>query len=68
MVLNRKLSPQWSFSYGLGGEEERIGQEGVFRNYTLLSVPLTLKFDNTDNLLNPTRGARATSLSHRPPR
>ena len=60
VVLNRKLSPQWSFSYGLGGEEERIGQEGVFRNYTLLSVPLTLKFDNTDNLLNPTRGARAT--------
>ena len=60
VVLNRKLSPQWSFSYGLGGEEERIGQEGVFRNYTLLSVPLTLKFDNTDNLLNPTRGVRAT--------
>ena len=59
-ILTRKLSPHWSVSYGLGGEEERIGQEGVFRNYALLSVPLTVKFDNTDNLLNPTHGVRAT--------
>ncbi len=58
-VLTRKISPHWSVSYGLGGEEERIGQEGVFRNYALVSVPLTVKFDNTDNLLNPTHGIRA---------
>ena len=59
VILTRKLSKEWFFSYGLGGEEERIGQEGVFRNYTLLSVPLTLHYDSTDSLFDPTRGVRA---------
>jgi translocation and assembly module TamA len=59
VTLTRQLAPHWSFSYGVGGEEERIGQEGVFRNYTLLSVPLTLRFDDTNNFFNPSRGIRA---------
>lgn len=59
VTLTRPLAPHWNFSYGLGGEEERIGQEGVFHTYTLLLVPLTLKYDNTDSVLNPTRGVRA---------
>jgi translocation and assembly module TamA len=59
VTLTRQLAPHWNFSYGVGGEEERIGQEGVFRNYTLLLVPLALRFDDTNSLLNPTRGIRA---------
>jgi len=59
IVLTRKLSPHWSVSYGLAGEQEEITQEGVSTRYNLLSVPLTAKFDDTDNLLNPTHGIRA---------
>ncbi len=60
VLLTRQFSKQWSFSYGVGSEQERIGQEGVFTTYTLVTLPLTLRFDNTDNLLDPTRGVRAT--------
>jgi translocation and assembly module TamA len=59
VTLTRPLAPHWTFSYGLGGEEERIEQEGVFNDYTLLLVPLTLKYDDTNSLLNPTLGVRA---------
>jgi len=59
VVITRKLSPHWTVSYGLAGEEEEITQEGVNTRYNLLSVPLTAKFDDTDNLLNPTHGIRA---------
>jgi len=59
VLINRKLSPHWTVSYGVGGEEERITQEDVARRFNLLSLPLTVRFDNTDDLLNPTRGIRA---------
>ena len=59
VLLSRKLSPQWTVGYGVGGEEERITQEGVTSRFNLLSLPLTARFDDTDNLLNPTRGIRA---------
>jgi translocation and assembly module TamA len=59
VVLSYKLSPTWTISYGVGGEEERITQEEISTNYNLLMLPLTAKFDNTDNLLNPTHGIRA---------
>jgi translocation and assembly module TamA len=58
-LLNRKLSPDWTFSYGVSGEQETIEQEGVTRHYQLVGLPLTLKFDNTNSLLDPTRGVRA---------
>ncbi len=58
ILLNRKVSPHWTLSYGIGGEEERITQEGVSTRFNLLSVPVLVRFDNTDDLLNPTRGAR----------
>lgn len=60
VLLTRKLSPHWTIGYGIGGEEERITQEGVSNRYNLLTVPLTAKFDDTDNLLDPTRGIRAS--------
>ncbi len=58
ILLDRKLSPHWSVSYGIGGEQERITQEGVSNRFNLLSLPVSVRFDNTDNLLNPTHGAR----------
>ena len=50
ILLDRKLSPHWTVSYGIGGEEERITQEGVSNRFNLLSLPISVRFDNTDNL------------------
>ena len=62
-TLTRKLSRLWTVSIGLTGEQEQIIQEGVTRDYTLVAVPVTAKFDST-GLSNPlddaTHGIRAT--------
>ncbi len=62
-VLTRKLSRQWTVSVGLTAEQERIIQEDVTRDYTLVALPVTGKFDST-GLSNPlddaTHGIRAT--------
>jgi translocation and assembly module TamA len=60
IALNRKFSPHWTVSVGLSGEQESIEQEGVTRDYNLIGVPVSVKFDNTNNQLNPTSGVRAT--------
>jgi translocation and assembly module TamA len=62
-TLTRKLSRLWTVSVGLTGEQEQIIQEGVTRDYTLVAVPVTAKFDST-GLSNPlddaTHGIRST--------
>jgi translocation and assembly module TamA len=62
-TLARKLSPQWTVSVGTTLEQEEIIQEGVTRDYTLFSVPLSAKYDST-GLKNPlddaTQGIRAS--------
>jgi translocation and assembly module TamA len=57
--INRKLSPHWTASLGISGEQESILQEDVTRHYVLAGLPAMLKYDSTNNLLNPTRGIRA---------
>jgi translocation and assembly module TamA len=63
VVLTRKLSKQWTASIGATGEQEQIVQEGVTRDYTLVALPVTGKFDST-GLSNPLddalHGIRAT--------
>ena len=60
--LHRKISPLWNGTVGLSAERETIAQEGVTRDYTLLGIPLTAKYDST-GLANPlasaTHGIRA---------
>jgi translocation and assembly module TamA len=60
--LDRKLSAHWTVGVGVTGEQEEIEQEGVSRSYDLLGVPLSAKFDNTNNLLDATKGVRAALL------
>jgi translocation and assembly module TamA len=43
----------------LAGEQESITQEGTTDHYDLVGVPVTLRYDSTNNLLNPTSGIRA---------
>jgi translocation and assembly module TamA len=65
-VLTRKLSKQWTVSIGLTGTEESILQEGVTRDYTLVAVPVTGRFDSTNvgnPLDDPTHGIRATLIA-----
>jgi translocation and assembly module TamA len=60
--VHRKLSPLWTVTLGLAGERERITQESVGRTYTLLSLPVTARYDSTevtDPLQDPTHGVRA---------
>jgi translocation and assembly module TamA len=60
IALNRKLSAHWIASVGVAAEQEEISQEGVDSHYELVGLPLNLKFDNTDDLFNPTHGIRAS--------
>jgi translocation and assembly module TamA len=59
LLLNYKITPQWTASGGVNGEKARITQEGMTDDYTLAGIPLTLKYDDTDNVFNATRGVRA---------
>lgn len=61
--LRRKLSDTWSGSVGVAGIKERIIQEGVTRYYTLLSLPVNVRYDSTgivNPLEDPLHGIRAS--------
>jgi len=58
-ALNRKLSPHWTGSIGIYGEQEKITQEGMTNHYNLIGIPISAKYDSTNNLLDPTEGIRA---------
>jgi translocation and assembly module TamA len=59
--LNRKITKQLSASLGVTGTQEKVEQEGVTRDYTLIGVPLGVKYDTTDSLFEPTHGVRANA-------
>ncbi len=62
-ALRRKISPLWTVSIGLTAEQETIEQEGVTRDYTLLAVPVTAKYDSTglgNPLTDATHGIRVS--------
>ena len=67
VTLSRKFANYWSGSVGLAGEQSEITQAStVFgqsqtNRYTLLSLPVVLKYDSTNNLLDPTEGIRAAA-------
>jgi translocation and assembly module TamA len=58
-AVSRRLDRDLTAGIGLSAEQAQITQEGITNNYTLLQVPLTLQYDSTHNLLDPTRGVRA---------
>jgi translocation and assembly module TamA len=63
VLLKRTFLTYWSGSIGISGEAERIAQEGVTRNYTLVGLPLAVKYDSTNSLLDPTDGLRAAATA-----
>ena len=60
-AVARRLSPDLTVSAGVTAIQEKVGQEGVTRDYTLLQLPLTATWDSTGSLLNPVRGFRASA-------
>jgi translocation and assembly module TamA len=64
-ILSRPITPHLTGTYGLGFVTENIQQEGISSDYVLLQVPLSLIYDTTNSLLEPTRGIR-TSVSVTP--
>lgn len=63
VTLTRKLSSIWSASVGISGIHETIVQQGISRDYTLFSLPLTATYDTTNlpsPLADPTHGMRAS--------
>jgi translocation and assembly module TamA len=60
--VRRKFSKLWTGSAGLTATQERIGQEGVTRDYELVAVALSGTYDSTglsDPLADPTHGVHA---------
>lgn len=62
IALNRRFSDHWTGSIGLLGEQERITQEGVEQHYNLIGLPLSLNYDSTNSLLDPTEGVRGSVM------
>ncbi len=61
--ITRPLAKNWNGSFGLMAEQEKIEQFDVTRDYTIISAPLSVMFDNTGvgNPIEPaTHGVRAS--------
>jgi len=56
--LSRKFGRHISFTGRAAGEFAEIDDDGVKSEFTLISIPIGLKYDNADDLLNPTKGTR----------
>ena len=64
VTLSRKVEQVWTGSVGVQAQQSQITQEGVERSYTLLALPLGLRYDSTgpEGLFEPTHGIKAAAL------
>ncbi|MDD2877870.1 MAG: BamA/TamA family outer membrane protein [Acidiphilium sp.] len=56
--VTRALGDHFSADYGAGFTFEKVDQEGVSRTYRLGQIPLILRYDTANSLLNPTTGVK----------
>jgi len=65
ITLSRKFSQVWTASVGLQAQQSLITQEGVRRSYTLLALPIGLRYDSTgtEGLFEPTHGIKAAATA-----
>lgn len=61
VTLSRKLGDSWTVSAGLQGQQSRITQEKLVRDYTLGAVPVSVRYDGIGPaaLLEPVQGIKA---------
>ncbi len=55
-ALARPITPHTAITYGPSFSSMIVKQEGVSRTYVLVQFPIGFTFNNTNNLLEPTRG------------
>ncbi|MDF2366751.1 autotransporter assembly complex family protein [Sneathiella sp.] len=61
--LDRRWRKKWVVGAGVSAEFAKIDDSGVTENYALAGLPLTARYDSTNDLLDPTTGRRfAASL------
>jgi translocation and assembly module TamA len=60
--FEQHFEPKLVGDFSLEAEHGRVDEKTDFRVYTLVGVPISLRWDGTDDLLNPTGGARAGGL------
>ena len=61
--LDRRWRKKWVVGAGISVEYSKIEEDGDTDDYVLGGLPLTARYDSTDDLLDPTKGRRfATSL------
>ena len=65
IALNRTFSDRWTGSIGVWAERERVTQQNASERYSLIGLPIVATYDGANDLLDPTRGVRA-SLSATP--
>jgi len=58
--LERRFGPALTGSAGLGYDRSDVEENNTDRIFTYLSVPLSLRRDTSDDLLDPSRGGRDT--------
>ena len=58
--IERRFGPYYTASAGITVEQSRVDDNVGTRDFFLVGLPLTLKRDTSDNLLDPTTGTRAT--------
>ncbi|WP_421862117.1 autotransporter assembly complex protein TamA [Parvibaculum sp.] len=58
--LERVLTPEWTGSLGLTFQLSETEDSNGRISYQLFGVPVTLKYDTADDLLDPKEGIRAT--------
>jgi translocation and assembly module TamA len=63
LALDRRFSPRLTGSAGLAFEDARVTQDGLTQDYRLLSLPVTLGYDSTDDPLDPRQGVRLTATT-----
>ena len=59
--LERQLSPRWTLTAGIDLSYTDVQTTDRSRQFGLGSLPVSLRYDNTGDLLNPTRGVRVTA-------
>ncbi|RDJ23220.1 outer membrane protein assembly factor [Bosea caraganae] len=59
--IRRRFSDTFSVQAGLEVERGQTSDVLGQVDYTLVGIPLSVKYDSTDSLLDPTRGIRATA-------
>jgi translocation and assembly module TamA len=59
-LLERPIGERWTVQGGPTFETGRIGRDGDLSPFTLLGLVLGVRYDGTDNLLDPRRGVRVS--------